>query len=63
MDGIEASMPRSTATAMPHEPAIGSDPFAEQDESGRRRIIVLGIVLIIVLCGLGVFLLPVLSNP
>ena len=63
VERIEASMPRSTAAAVPYEPAIGSDPFAEEDEAGRRRIIVLGIALIIVLCGLGVFLLPVLSNP
>ena len=63
VDRIEASMPRNSATAMPYESAIGSDPFAEEDGAKRGKIIVLGVVLIVVLCGLGMLLLPVLSNP
>jgi ribosomal protein L7/L12 len=63
VDRIEASMPRNPAAAMPYESAIGSDPFAEEEGTNRGRIIVLGLVLLVVLCGLAVFLLPVLSSP
>jgi ribosomal protein L7/L12 len=63
VDRIEASMPRNSVTAIPFESAIGSDPFAEEEGTNRGKIIVLGVVLIVVLCGLAVFLLPVLSNP
>jgi ribosomal protein L7/L12 len=62
VDGIEASLPREPAAAKPHEPAIGQDPFADEDETGRRRLIVLGVALIVGLCGLAGFLLMLLSN-
>lgn len=62
VERIAASMPRSTAVAQTYEPAIGQDPFADEGTS-RGRMILLGVVLIVVLCGLAVFFLPVLSNP
>lgn len=63
VDSMEAAMPREPATAKPYEAAIGQDPFADEDETGRRRLIVLGAVLIAGLCALAVILLPLLSNP
>lgn len=63
VDRVEASMPRSTATAIPYEAAIGSDPFAEQGVTNRSRIIVFGAVFMILLCGLGMFVFIVLSTP
>jgi ribosomal protein L7/L12 len=63
VERIEASMPRNTATAMPYESAIGRDPFAEEEGTNRGRIIVLGVVLMVALCGLGMFILILLSNP
>lgn len=63
VERIEAFMPRNSATALPYEPAIGKDPFAENEGTNRGRIIVLGVVLMVVLCGLGVFLSILLSNP
>ena len=63
VDRIEASIPRSTVTDIPYESAIGRDPFADEEGTNRGKIIVLGVVLIVVLCGLAVFFLPVLSNP
>jgi ribosomal protein L7/L12 len=63
VERIETSMPRDLATAKPYEPAIGRDPFADEDEAGRRRFIVLGVALIVALCGVGGFLLRLLSTP
>lgn len=63
VDRIEASMPRDSATAMPYESAIGRDPFADEDGSNRGRIIILGVVLLIALCGVGGFILILFSNP
>ena len=63
VDRVEASMPRSTATAIPYEAAIGSDPFAEQGVTNRSRIIVFRAVFMILLCGLGMFVFIVLSTP
>lgn len=63
VDRIEASLPREPAASKHDEAAIGQDPFAEEDETGRRPIILLGVVLIIGLCGLAGFLLRLLSNP
>jgi ribosomal protein L7/L12 len=63
VERIEASMPRSSSTAVPYEPAIGSDPFAEAEGTNRGKIIVLGVVLMITLCGLGWFFLMTFSNP
>ena len=48
VERIAATLPRQLSTARPPESAIGSDPFAEED-TGRRRIVVLAIALLIVL--------------
>jgi ribosomal protein L7/L12 len=63
VDRIEADMPRDSATAMPYESAIGKDPFAEEDGTNKGRILILGVVLLITLCGVGGFILILLSNP
>jgi hypothetical protein len=63
VDRMEASMPREPSTAKSYEPAIGQDPFADEDETGRRRMIVLGVALIAGLCGSAVVVLTLLSNP
>ena len=63
VERLEASLPRERAPAIPYEPAIGSDPFADEDEARRRRITVLGVVLILALCGMGGVLMMLLSNP
>ncbi len=63
VDQIEASMPREPRTTKQYESAIGQDPFAAEDETGRRRIIALGVVLIVGLCGLAGILVRVLANP
>ncbi|HJR81531.1 MAG TPA: hypothetical protein VJ821_15775 [Anaerolineales bacterium] len=58
VDRIEASMPGGRSTMpVPHESAIGSDPFAEDGGANRGRIVVLAAVLFVVLCALGAFLL------
>lgn len=62
VDRIEASLPREPAAAKSFEPAIGQDPFADEDATGRRRLVVLGVALIVGLCGLAGFLLMLLSN-
>jgi hypothetical protein len=62
VERIAASMPRSTVTSVPYEPAIGSDPFADEG-TNRGRFIVLGAVLSVLLCGLGMFFFILLSNP
>lgn len=57
VDRIEASMPgQRSAISMPHEPAIGSDPFAEDSGANRRRIVVFAAALLVALCALGAFL-------
>jgi ribosomal protein L7/L12 len=61
VERIEASMPRDSARDMPYEPAIGSDPFAQDDGAGRRGIVILAAVLFVALCALGVFLLIVMN--
>ena len=63
VERIEASLPRDLATSKPYESAIGRDPFAEEDDSSRRRIVVLGVALIVALCGVGGFLLRLFSTP
>ena len=62
VERVELSVPRDTTMPIPYEPAIGNDPFAEPDGSSRGKIIVLGIVLLVMLCGLGMFFLILLSN-
>ena len=63
VERVEASMPREHAMATPYEPAIGSDPFADEDEVRRRRITVLGVFLILVLCGVGGVFFFLMSSP
>ena len=62
VDRIEADMPREPVPAKSYEAAIGQDPFADEDDTGRRRLIILGVALIVGLCGLAGFLLMLLSN-
>lgn len=62
VERIAASMPRNPAGAQTYESAIGQDPFADEG-ANRGRIIVLGAVLSVLLCGLGTFFFILLSNP
>ena len=64
VERIEATMPRDLSTGTPYESAIGKDPFADEDRAGRGRLIILGVVLLIALCGAGTFFLILMSaNP
>jgi ribosomal protein L7/L12 len=63
VERIAASMPRERDVAIPYEPALGSDPFADEDETGRRRITILGVLLFLALCGVGAILFLYMSNP
>ena len=63
VERIAASMPRTSNVVKTYESAIGSDPFAEDERTGRGRILVLGAVVAVFLCGLGVFALVFLSSP
>jgi len=57
VDRIEATMRGSSSfTSMPYEPAISADPFAD-DGGGRRGLILLVVLIALVACGAGVFLL------
>jgi ribosomal protein L7/L12 len=62
VERIAASMPHQPLVAQTYESAIGSDPFAG-DETNRRRLIVLSAVLSILVCGAGMVLFVLLSNP
>lgn len=62
VERVGISVPRDTTMPLPYEPAIGSDPFAEPEGASRGKIIVLGIVLLVMLCALGMFFLILLSN-
>lgn len=58
VDRIEASMKRSSSSMnLPYEPAISGDPFADNDEGGRRRMILLAAGIAIAMCGAAVFFL------
>jgi len=58
VDRIEASMKRSgSSMSIPYESAVGSDPFAENTDDNRRRMITLAVGLAVLLCGIGVFFL------
>lgn len=58
VDRIEGSMKRSSSSMnMPYESAISGDPFAENDGSGRRIMVLLAAVIALAVCGAGVFLL------
>jgi ribosomal protein L7/L12 len=63
VERIAATMPREHAMATPYEPAIGNDPFANEDETNRRRLTVLGLFFILALCGLGSVLFFFMSSP
>jgi len=61
VDQIDYSMRRENQSGgLPYESAIGSDPFAVED-GNRRRMIVLAVGVLILLCGVGIFFL--LINP
>lgn len=62
VERIEATMPRDTATGVPYESAIGRDPFADNDGAGRGRLIILGVALLIALCGVAGFVLILATN-
>lgn len=62
VERIEATMPRDTRTGVPYESAIGRDPFADDDRAGRGRLIILGVALLIALCGVGGFILILMSS-
>jgi len=58
VDRIEASMKRSDSSmSMPYESAISSDPFADDGNSNRRRLLILAASASVALCGCGVFFL------
>jgi ribosomal protein L7/L12 len=58
VDRMEASMQMSPSSmSRPYEPAIGSDPFAEDTSAKGQRVILTVIALGIGICGAAVFLL------
>jgi ribosomal protein L7/L12 len=61
VDRIEATMPRDQAKGLPYESAIGNDPFAQDDGSGRRVVVLLAAGVAVIVCGIAilVFLLGV----
>ena len=61
VERIATSMPRQSVVTPTYESAIGRDPFADEG-TNRSRLLVLGAVAGVLLCGLGVFLLILLSN-
>jgi ribosomal protein L7/L12 len=55
VDQIEASMRRENPSmGVPYESAISADPFAD-DEGNRRRVIVMAVGILVLLCGAGAF--------
>jgi ribosomal protein L7/L12 len=57
VDRIEATMPRDPARGVPYESAIGNDPFAQDDGSGKRVVFMLAAVGAVVVCGIAVLIL------
>jgi len=58
VDRMEASMKRSgSSMSMPYESAISGDPFADNVEGDRRRMILLAVGIAIAMCGAAVFFL------
>lgn len=57
VDRIEATMPRDSGSNMPYESAIGNDPFAGDDGSGKRVVFLLAGVVALVVCGLAVLVI------
>lgn len=55
VDQIEATM-RSEDRSTAYEPAISNDPFAN-DDSNRRRVLVMAALVAVAVCGAGVFFL------
>jgi len=57
VEQIEASMgSENRSGSMAYEPAISQDPFAN-DESNRRRVLVMAALVSVAVCGAGVFFL------
>jgi len=58
VDRIESSMKRSgSSMSMPYESAVGSDPFTEDSDESRRRMILLAAGVVVLVCGISVFFL------
>jgi ribosomal protein L7/L12 len=58
VDRIEASLKRNgSSMSIPYEPAVGSDPFAEDTGENRRRMVALAVGVVVLLCGIGAFFL------
>ncbi|MBV6451348.1 MAG: 50S ribosomal protein L7/L12 [Anaerolineales bacterium] len=57
VERIEATMPRDSAQGMPYESAIGSDPFAQDDGSGKRVVFLLAGVVALAVCALAVVII------
>ena len=56
VERIEASLRSGgSSMSMPYESAIGADPFAEDSSLNKRTIALLAVVLMLALCGAGVF--------
>lgn len=56
VDRIEASMKRTgSSMSLPYEPAIGSDPFVENNSSNIRPKLILVVMLAIALFGVAVY--------
>ena len=62
VERIEATMPRDSSTGTPYESAIGRDPFADEERTGRGRLIILGVALLVALCGAAGFILILAAN-
>lgn len=54
VDRIEATMPRDSGRNMPYESAIGNDPFAQDDGSGKKVVLLLAALGGVVACGIAV---------
>ncbi|HAV77926.1 MAG TPA: hypothetical protein DCX53_11305 [Anaerolineae bacterium] len=58
VDRIESSMKQRGSSSMSasYESAISGDPFAD-DEGSRRRIILVAVAIVVAICGAGIFFL------
>lgn len=54
VDRIEATVARDPSRNIPYESAIGNDPFAQDDGSGKRVVFVLAALGGVVVCGIAV---------
>lgn len=62
IDQLDASMRREPSTMnLSSEPVIGDDPFANDITDSRRRSIIFAITLLIVLCGLALYVFVIHS--